>query len=191
METTAALGDDGVELGERGEVPIDDGLVDQRPEALGGLQLRTVGRQEDEPDAVRHGEPGLGVPAGIVEHQDDDALASGAALAREGGEQRLEEPLIDAGRQIPDGLPACRLDEGGDVEPFIAMVAKRRGARPDGGPDPAPDGLQAETVLVLRPDLDRPIGMRRLGLRDGFLEPLLKSARCSGVAALGCRRRGA
>jgi hypothetical protein len=39
VETAAALGDGGVELGEAGEMPIDDRLIHQRPEALGGLQL--------------------------------------------------------------------------------------------------------------------------------------------------------
>src|SRR3712207_8936747 len=71
------------------------------------------------------------------------------------------------------------------------MVAE--GDRPlaDRRPDPAPDRLQAEAVLVRGPDLDRPIGMRRLGLRDGLLKPLLKSARRSGAAARACRGRGA
>ncbi len=67
------------------------------------------------------------------------------------------------------------------------------GDRPlaDGRPDPAPDRLQAEAVLVRRPDLDGAVGMRRLGLCDRRLEPPLKAARCSGVAARVCRGRGA
>ena len=67
------------------------------------------------------------------------------------------------------------------------------GDRPlaDGGPDPPPDRLQAETVLVLRPDLDGSVRMRRLGLGDSVIEPPLKAACCSGVAARGCRGRGA
>jgi hypothetical protein len=48
IEAAAALGDDGLEVGEGSEVPIGDGLVDQGPEMLGRLQLRAVGRQEDE-----------------------------------------------------------------------------------------------------------------------------------------------
>src|SRR3954470_6639837 len=48
-----------------------------------------------------------------------------------------------------------RLDEGGDVEPLIAVVAE--GDRPltFGHPDPAQDRLQANAVLVRGPDLDR------------------------------------
>jgi hypothetical protein len=33
-------------------------------------------------------------------------------------------------------------------------------------PDPAADRLQAEPVLVLGPDLDRPVGVLGRGLRD-------------------------
>jgi len=57
------------------------------------------------------------------------------------------------------------------VQPLIAVVAE--GDRPlaDGRPDPAADRLQAKAVLVLCPDLDRPVGMRRLGRSDSGIEP--------------------
>ncbi len=48
VEALAALGDDGIEVGERGEMPVGDRLVHQRPEALGGLELRAV-RDRPEP----------------------------------------------------------------------------------------------------------------------------------------------
>jgi hypothetical protein len=53
------------------------------------------------------------------------------------------------------------------------MVAKRDRSLADGRPDPAPDRLQAKPVLVLRPDLDRAVGMRRFGRSDSGLEPPL------------------
>jgi hypothetical protein len=43
-QATAAPGDDGVDRIQRGEVPVGDRLVDQRPEAFGRLQFRAVGR---------------------------------------------------------------------------------------------------------------------------------------------------
>src|SRR5215211_19740 len=43
IEPAAALGDDGGELVQRGDMPIDDRLIHQRPETFGGLELRTVG----------------------------------------------------------------------------------------------------------------------------------------------------
>ncbi len=69
------------------------GSSTKRPERLGGLQFGTVGRQVDQPDAVRHGEVGQGVPAGVVEQQHDALLGTGADRACEGLEQAGEERL--------------------------------------------------------------------------------------------------
>ena len=56
------------------------------------------------------------------------------------GEERegvLEERLVDAGREIPEALAGRGRDEGGDVEPFEAMVAAGDRARAARRPDPA------------------------------------------------------
>jgi hypothetical protein len=164
LEPAAAPGDDGLEVGEGCEVPVDDGLVDQGPETFGRLQLRAVGRQEHQADPLGDGEALWAVPAGVVEHQDYVALTARPDLPGEGGEQRFEEALREAACEIPDRLAAGRLDEGDDVQPLVAVMPERDRPLADGGPDPAPDRLQAETMLVFGPDLDRPIGMRRLGL---------------------------
>jgi site-specific DNA recombinase len=120
-------------------------------------------------------------------HSPPDPNRSGitGAVLRDCGRRR------EAAAERPDRLAAGRLHEGGDMEPLVAVVAE--GDRPltNGCPDPAPDRLQAEAVLVLRPDLDRAVGMCRFGLGDSGIEPPLKAARCSGVAARGCRGRGA
>src|SRR3954452_20805653 len=47
------------------------------------------------------------------------------------------------------------LHEGGDVQPLVAVVAKRSRLLPLGAPHPAQDRLQADAVLVRGPDLDR------------------------------------
>src|SRR3954462_624532 len=82
------------------------------------------------------------------------------------------------------------LDEGGDVEPLVAVVAE--GDRPLtlGRPDPAQDRLQANAVLVRGPDLNRRV--RGLGPRlgDGLLQLFLNASRSSGVAEAGWRGRG-
>lgn len=190
IELLTARGDDGAEFVERGNMPIDDGLVDQGPEMLSRLKLGRIGRQEDEADPVRDGQALGSVPARIVEHKDDAALAPGAGLAGEGGKQGGKEGLGEAGAEIPERLAAGRLHEGGEVEPLVTVVAQRNRSLADGRPDPAPDRLQPEPVLVLRPDLDRAVGMRRFGGSDSGVEPPLKAVRCSGVAARGCRGRG-
>ena len=86
MKVAASLGEDGVKVIDGVEVVVGDWLVDEGPEVLGWLEFRRIGRQIDEPDAWRHIEAGFGVPSGIVEHEDDNALASCASLACEGRE---------------------------------------------------------------------------------------------------------
>ena len=99
-----------------------------------------------------------GMPARPVEQQDDDPVAAGAGRAGEAHEHHLVEPLVDAVREVPDGLAARRHHEGSDVEPFEAVVAERRRPLAHRRPDPAPHWLQAEPVLVRRPELDREAG---------------------------------
>src|SRR5918994_1241685 len=140
-------------------------------------------------EAARTGPCNSSIDYNVIVH--DPALAARAGLAREDGEQCGEEGLGKAAAEIPDRLAAGRLHEGGDVQPLVAVVAEGDRALADRRPDPAADRLQAEAVLVLRPDLDRPVGMRRPGLGDSGVEPPLKATRCSGVAARGCRGRGA
>ncbi len=55
-ERDAAFGDDGIEFGQGVEVAVDDRLVDMDPERLGRLKLGAVGWQENEADALGHGE---------------------------------------------------------------------------------------------------------------------------------------
>ena len=174
IELATALGDGSAEFVERGEMAIGDRLIHQRPEMLRGLEFGRVGRQEDEADPLGDDQTLGSMPAGIVEHEDDAALAAGAGLTGEGGEQFGEEGLGEAAAEIPECLAAGRLHEGGDVQPLVAVMA------------------EGERSLALgRPDLDRAVGMCRPGFSDSGIEPPLKAARCSGVAARGCCGRGA
>lgn len=190
VEETAALGEDCVQGFDRCEVAIDDRFVDEWPEVFGRLQFRRIGRQVDEADAVRHREAGFGVPSGSVEHQDDDAFAPCADRAGEVREQPFEERLVNAVRQIPDGLAAGRLHERRDVEPLIAMMPRRDRPLADRRPNAAMDRLQAEPMLIRRPHLDRLVGMPA-GFLDQYVgELFLKASSSSGVADFGFFGRG-
>ena len=98
MERAASLCDGSVEIVDGVEMFIDKRLVDERPEVFGGLELWTVGRLVDEPDAVGNREVLRAVPTGIVEGENNDALAPGACLPREGFEQFGKERFVDAVR---------------------------------------------------------------------------------------------
>src|SRR3954466_2611419 len=69
-------------------------------------------------------------------------------------------------------------------------MAKRDRPLAFGGPPPAQDRLQANAVLVGRPDLDRLARMLRPLLGDGLLQLFLNASRSSGVAEAGGRGRG-
>ena len=171
MEMAASRADDEIEIVNCVEVFVGEHFVDERPEVFGRLQLRAVGWLVDKPDAVGNCEVFRCVPSGIVELEHDDAVTPGAGGACESFEQLGEEGFVDAVRQEPDGLAAGRGNESGDVEPFVAVMAERDRPLADWRPDPAVDRLQAEAMLVRRPDLDRLVGMFRsfLGARVGEL----------------------
>lgn len=130
------------------------------------------------------------MPTRIVDLKHDDAVASGAGLAGEGFQQLGEEGLVDSVRQVPDGLAAGRCDESRDIQPFVAMVAERDGPLADRRPDAAPDRLQADAMLVARPDFDRLVRMLGGFLRERLCKFFLKVASSSGVAAFGFFGRG-
>jgi hypothetical protein len=144
LEPSAALGGDDLEVGERGEVPIGDGLVDQGPEVFGRLKLRPGGRQEHQADAVGDGQAHGAVPAGVVEHEHDAARAPRPGLLCEGGQRGGEERLRQAGGEIPHHLAAGRPHEGADVQPSVAAMPERDRPFADGSPDPAADRLRVE-----------------------------------------------
>jgi hypothetical protein len=145
---------------------------------------------EHEAQAVGHGEAGLSVPTGVVEHQDDTPLPPGAGLFCEQAQQRLEERFGDAVRDIPEASTRGRRNERRHVEPFEAMVAVRDRPLADRRPNPPRHRLQAEPVLVGRESLDRRIGVERGLLGDDFGDFFLNASCSAGVAAFGLRGRG-
>jgi hypothetical protein len=100
-------GDFLVELCDGCDVLVDDRLVDKRPKSFGGLQLRGVGRQINEANAIGDFEISWPMPPRIVEHEKDDAAQACFGFACEGCKQRLEKILRHSVGNIPEGF-ACR-----------------------------------------------------------------------------------
>src|SRR5215207_1053931 len=69
-------------------------------------------------------------------------------------------------------------------------MTQRDGALAFGGPDPAQDLLQPDTMFVCGPDFDRFVGVLGTLLGDSLLQLFLNASRSSGVAAAGWRGRG-
>ena len=153
-ERKAALADRVVEIFDGLEVAVDERLVDEGPQMLGRLQLGAVGGLEDEADAVRHSQVLGSMPAGVVELQHDALVGPGARRSCEVGEHAFEVGLADAVGDVPDRATGGGLDEAGHIEPLEAMMPERNGTLADRRPHATRDRLQADAMLIARPDLD-------------------------------------
>ena len=169
---------------------VDDGLVDDLPEVLCGLKFGGVGWEKEQSDAVGNREVALGVPAGIVEHENDDAVSAGPGLLGEGGQQGLEERFRDAAGDVPEAFSGGWRHERGDVKPSETMMAERDWTGADRRPYASHDRLQSEPMLVGRERFDRDAGMGRGFFGDDFGDFFLKASCSAALAAFGLRGRG-
>ena len=186
-EDTATLGKNLIEFIEGLEVFIDDGLVRQRPQAFGGLDLGRIRRQEHQFNALRNHQIPSDMPARAVEHQDDVLVGAGADLGGERGQERAEQGGVDAIGDEPHDLAGGWSDEAVQIKPLIAVMAVGGRTAAAWRPNLAQDRFQAEAVFVERPDLDRDRRVGALELAD--LELFLNRA-CSYRLALGLAGRG-
>ena len=129
---------DGLEMG------VDQWLIDELPEVLGGLHFGAVRRLKHEPDAIWDCQVFRAMPSSVIELQHDALVFARACRFGEVHQDRLEHFLTNRVRNVPDRSPGGRLHEAPDVEPFVAVMAKRYGALAFGCPHPAQDGLQAD-----------------------------------------------
>jgi len=149
---------------------------------LSGLELGRVGGQEQQVDMLRHPQARAGVSPRPIEHQDDLLRRAGPHLAGEGSELHLEEGYRDTGGQVEEGATTGGMHEAHQRAPGEAVAHQRGGSPPNRRPDPPQERLQADAVLVGRPQLDARLGE---GRRDGGQERtdlFLKSACCSALA---------
>ena len=130
------------------------------------------------------------MPAGVVEHENDDPVPAGAGLLGEGRQQGLEERFRDAAGNVPEAFSGGRGHERRDVEPSEAMMAGRDRAHADRRPYPSHDRLQSEPVFVGRERFDRDAGMGLGFFGDDLGDFFLKASCSAALAAFGLRGRG-
>jgi hypothetical protein len=188
-EDTATLGKNLIEFLQGLEVLIDDGLVRQRPQAFGGLDLWRIRRQEHQFNALRNHQILGDVPACTVEYQDDVLVGTGADLGGERRQERTEQRGVDAVGDEPHDLARGWPDEAVQIEPLVAVMAAGGRTAAARRPDLAQDRFQSEAVFVERPDLDRNRRFGALELADAGLELFLNRT-CSYRLALGLAGRG-
>ncbi len=176
-----------LEIIERAERLVGDPLIGQGPQALTGLQFGRIGRQEEQMDTFGHHEFFAGMPAGLIQDQQDAlrwACADGLGELR----QRNREHIRPHRRQEqPLRLSGSRLHETVEVEPLEAMLDGDTRAGAFARPDPAQNRFESNAMLIGRPQLDRGLGKRLLHrvhlLREVFLN-------ASWTAGSALARRG-
>ena len=154
LECDTVLGLRVFQVHNAGEMAIDERRIGEGPEMFGGLELGRIGWEEVEIDVIGHPQTQTGMPSCAIEDQDDLLLRSCSCLARERSELRLEERNIHARREVEQGAAGGRMDEADEIAPFVAVLDRGDGALSLGCPDPAQDGLQANPMLVHRPQFD-------------------------------------
>ena len=151
-ECDAALSYDLVEVLDGLEVAVDQRLVDERPQMLGGLQLWAMGRLEHELYAVRHDKVLGAMPARIVELQHDALVRPRPPTWRSRRAPARSRPWRHCWRRSTP-CNRSRARRSPSHRAIRAMMADRHRPLPDGSPHPACDRLQADAMLVRRPNL--------------------------------------
>jgi hypothetical protein len=188
-EDTATLGKNLIEFLQGLEVFIDDGLIRQRPQAFGGLDLWRVRWQEHQFNAFRNLQIPGDMPACAVEYQDDVLVGTGADLGGERRQERAEQGGVDAVGDEPHDLAHGWSDEAVQIKPLVAVMAAGGWTASARRPDLAQDRFQSEAVFIERPDFDRDRRVGALELADAGLKLFLNRP-CSYRLALGLAGRG-
>ena len=125
------------EVIQRIERRIGNAFVGQRPETLGGLKFRCVGRKKTETNTFGDNNLRAGMPACAIENEDNGLVRPRAGVAGKGIEDLLEQGNVDAIRYPPLDTACCGLHEAVEIEPFVFVSADGGGPLSALGPYPA------------------------------------------------------
>ena len=137
----------------RPEPVREEALLEIEPDALDGVQLGRVGRQEDEGEIGWDAQASAGVPAGAVE--DDEGMGARRHRVGELIEHQLHGGGVGDRQDQRDAGVAHRADGAEQVDRFVAEIAPAARPHPLGEPAAAdPTGL-ADPAFIQEPDLER------------------------------------
>lgn len=142
------------------EVPVDEHGIGERPEMFGGLQLGGIRRQEEQMHMVGHAQLETRVPAGPIEDEDDLLGGSRARLLREGRELGFEDRDAHLRGLVKEGPARGRMDKADEPVPREAVLDHRMRPRTSRRPDAPQQRLEADAMLVGRPELNGRVGER-------------------------------
>jgi hypothetical protein len=121
-----------------------------------------MGRQEEEVDAFGNDEFFAGVPAGLIEDQQDPLGRACSDSLGELCQRKREHIRPHRWQENPLRLSGSGLHKTVDVEPLEAMLDSDMRPGTFAHPDPAQDRFEPNAVLIGRPQLDRGLGKRLL-----------------------------
>jgi hypothetical protein len=136
------------------------------PDPLNGVQLGTIGRQEDQAHVGREGEPLGCMRAAIVQQPEIQAVGEGRC---EGVDEQLKALGVQIGQFQEEPFTGGGLHGAIDIEPLKDVLDGANGLDALGRETPAADGQEAEAAFVLAKDPD---GMQ-IVRRDSLLEVCL------------------
>ena len=124
-----------------------------------------MGRQEEQVEAFGHHQFFAGMPASLIENQQDALGRAGADGLGELCQGNGEHIRSHRWQEQPFRLSRSRMHKTVEVEPLEAMLHRDTRACAFTHPDPAQDWFQSDPVLIGRPQFDRSM---RKGLLHRF-----------------------
>jgi hypothetical protein len=137
----------------------EEALAQVEPHAFHRIEFGRGCRQRQKRDVVRHGKRRRDVPAGPVEEQ--DGVHTGCQLLREGGEEHRHGLGCRAWQGEGEGLLGARPAGGEEIDAVVALVGETRRAHAALVPTVAHPTLLTDPGLILAPELDLRLGVRR------------------------------
>lgn len=110
---------------------------------------------------LRHPQFDTGMPACTIEHQHDLLAGTGPDLACEFGQFHFKDGNADRGRQMKDRAPRGGMDKADEIAPGEAVLYRGNWTLTNRRPDPTEQRLEADAVLVRRPQFDLRLGVGR------------------------------
>ena len=191
LQRGAAVQLEGVQLVEIGGTAIEQRRGGGGAPALGGLQLRRVGRQRRQMHVGWDAEPRAQAPPRWVHDQHELLVRTRSCLLRQGGQRAGDHLDVAGGAQMPLRAPRGRRRLATPIPPARARMNRDHRPLSFGRPAAAQDGLEPAAMLIAGPHRHRRSRMRRRHRRYLGLQLLFQAVRSAGLAALGWRGRGA
>ncbi len=127
--------------------------LDQNPPC----ELGRIWRQRQQRDVGRHAQCLSAVPAGLIER--DKGMLVGCEVLTELGEKQAHRLGRDLGHHQREPRAGCRVDDGKQMHPSVATIAKAGRARTTPPPTMADAAFLTDPGLVLEPQGYALVGM--------------------------------